>query len=163
LTSLNNKMLYPRTKIWSEFRTCLELGAICIEVGLPPGVLNIITGLGTEAGAPLSSHPHVDKVAFTGSTETGKRIMTAAAQMVKPVSLELGGKSPLIVFDDVDIDKAVEWAMFGIFANAGQVCSATSRLLLHVCISSSCFRQQVIFLTHDIRKFTGENSKAILG
>ncbi|PAN38563.1 hypothetical protein GQ55_7G172100 [Panicum hallii var. hallii] len=111
--------------------TCLELGAICIEVGLPPGVLNIITGLGTEAGAPLSSHPHVDKVAFTGSTETGKRIMTAAAQMVKPVSLELGGKSPLIVFDDVDIDKAVEWAMFGIFANAGQVCSATSRLLLH--------------------------------
>jgi hypothetical protein len=55
-------MLYPRTKIWSEFRTCLELGAICIEVGLPPGVLNIITGLGTEAGAPLSSHPHVDKV-----------------------------------------------------------------------------------------------------
>ncbi|CAN6248957.1 unnamed protein product [Urochloa humidicola] len=111
--------------------TCLELGAICIEVGLPPGVLNIITGLGPEAGAPLSSHPHVDKVAFTGSTETGKRIMTAAAQMVKPVSLELGGKSPLIVFDDVDIDKAVEWAIFGIFLNAGQVCSATSRLLLH--------------------------------
>jgi len=111
--------------------TCLELGAICMEVALPPGVLNIITGLGPEAGAPLSSHPHVDKVAFTGSTETGKRIMTAAAQMVKPVSLELGGKSPLIVFDDVDIDKAVEWAMFGVFANAGQVCSATSRLLLH--------------------------------
>ncbi|KAK8448957.1 hypothetical protein SEVIR_7G135300v4 [Setaria viridis] len=87
--------------------TCLELGAICIEVGLPPGVLNIITGLGSEAGAPLSSHPHVDKVAFTGSTETGKKIMTAAAQMVKPVSLELGGKSPLIVFDDVDIDKGL--------------------------------------------------------
>ncbi|KAL6652602.1 hypothetical protein ACP70R_011527 [Stipagrostis hirtigluma subsp. patula] len=86
--------------------TCLELGAICVEIGLPPGVLNIITGLGPEAGAPLASHPHVDKIAFTGSTETGKRIMTAAAQMVKPVSLELGGKSPLIVFDDVDIDKA---------------------------------------------------------
>nr|CAB3487304.1 unnamed protein product [Digitaria exilis] len=87
--------------------TCLELGAICTEVGLPPGVLNIITGLGPEAGAPLSSHPDVDKVAFTGSTETGKRIMTAAAQMVKPVSLELGGKSALIVFDDVDIDKGL--------------------------------------------------------
>lgn len=112
--------------------SCLELGAICMEIGLPPGVLNIITGLGPEAGAPLSSHSHVDKVAFTGSTETGKRIMTSAAQMVKPVSLELGGKSPLIVFDDIgDIDKAVEWTMFGIFANAGQVCSATSRLLLH--------------------------------
>nr|QYK72982.1 badh1 [Oryza sativa Indica Group] len=111
--------------------TCLELGGICAEIGLPPGVLNIITGLGTEAGAPLASHPHVDKIAFTGSTETGKRIMITASQMVKPVSLELGGKSPLIVFDDVDIDKAVEWAMFGCFANAGQVCSATSRLLLH--------------------------------
>uniref|UniRef100_A0A453C5H6 betaine-aldehyde dehydrogenase n=3 Tax=Aegilops tauschii subsp. strangulata TaxID=200361 RepID=A0A453C5H6_AEGTS len=112
--------------------TCLELGAICEEVGLPSGVLNIITGLGPDAGAPIASHPHVDKIAFTGSTATGKTIMTAAAQMVKPVSLELGGKSPLVIFDDVaDIDKAVEWAMFGCFFNSGQVCSATSRLLLH--------------------------------
>jgi betaine-aldehyde dehydrogenase len=63
--------------------TCLELGVICEEIGLPSGVLNIITGLGPDAGAPIASHPHVDKVAFTGSTETGKRIMTAAAQMVK--------------------------------------------------------------------------------
>ncbi|KAM0911999.1 hypothetical protein ACQ4PT_013094 [Festuca glaucescens] len=86
--------------------TCLELGVICEEIGLPSGVLNIITGLGPDAGAPIASHPDVDKVAFTGSTETGKRIMTAAAQMVKPVSLELGGKSPLVIFDDVaDIDK----------------------------------------------------------
>ncbi|VAH48572.1 unnamed protein product [Triticum turgidum subsp. durum] len=112
--------------------TCLELGAICEEIGLPSGVLNIITGLGPDAGAPIASHPHVDKIAFTGSTATGKTIMTAAAQMVKPVSLELGGKSPLVIFDDVaDIDKAVEWAMFGCFFNSGQVCSATSRLLLH--------------------------------
>ncbi|XP_072985276.1 betaine aldehyde dehydrogenase 2 isoform X2 [Typha latifolia] len=111
--------------------TCLELAEVCREVGLPPGVLNIVTGLGPEAGAPIASHPHVDKIAFTGSTETGRRIMTAAAQLVKPVSLELGGKSPLIVFDDVDIDKAVEWSLFGCFWTNGQICSATSRLLIH--------------------------------
>nr|QCI61346.1 Aldehyde dehydrogenase [Crocus sativus] len=111
--------------------TCLELAEVCKEVGLPPGVLNIITGLGHEAGAPLASHPHVDKIAFTGSTETGKKIMTAAAQLVKPVSLELGGKSPIVVFEDVDIEKAVEWTLFGCFWTNGQICSATSRLILH--------------------------------
>ncbi|TVU14148.1 hypothetical protein EJB05_37595 [Eragrostis curvula] len=144
--------------------TCLELGAICVEIGLPPGVLNIITGLGPEAGAPLASHPHVDKIAFTGSTETGKKIMTAAAQIVKPVSLELGGKSPLIVFDDIsDIDKglffplilhfapnlsSVEWAIFGIFFNAGQVCSATSRLLLHEKIAKQFLDRLVAWAKH---------------
>ncbi|XP_044968081.1 betaine aldehyde dehydrogenase 2-like, partial [Hordeum vulgare subsp. vulgare] len=87
-------------------RTCLELGDVCKEVGLPSGVLNIVTGLGNEAGAPLSSHPDVDKVAFTGSYATGQKIMVAAAPTVKPVTLELGGKSPIVVFDDVDIDKA---------------------------------------------------------
>ncbi|BBH03859.1 aldehyde dehydrogenase 10A8 [Prunus dulcis] len=111
--------------------TCLELAAVCREVGLPPGVLNILTGLGHEAGAPLASHPHVDKIAFTGSTITGSKIMTAAAQLVKPVSLELGGKSPIVVFDDVDIDKAAEWTAFGIFWTNGQICSATSRLIIH--------------------------------
>ncbi|KAF9598231.1 hypothetical protein IFM89_026007, partial [Coptis chinensis] len=85
--------------------TCLELADVCREVGLPPGVLNILTGLGPDAGAPMASHPHVDKIAFTGSTATGSRIMAAAAQMVKPVSLELGGKSPIVVFEDVDRDK----------------------------------------------------------
>ncbi|AQK60685.1 DNA binding protein [Zea mays] len=85
-----------------------ELVDICKEVGLPSGVLNIVTGLGPDAGAPLSAHPDVDKVAFTGSFETGKKIMASAAPMVKPVTLELGGKSPIVVFDDVDIDKAVE-------------------------------------------------------
>ncbi|KAE9467348.1 hypothetical protein C3L33_00744, partial [Rhododendron williamsianum] len=85
--------------------TCLELAEVCKEVGLPPGVLNILTGFGPEAGAPLASHPHVDKIAFTGSTATGSKIMTAAAQIVKPVTLELGGKSPILVFEDVDLDK----------------------------------------------------------
>ncbi|PQQ08445.1 betaine aldehyde dehydrogenase 1 chloroplastic-like [Prunus yedoensis var. nudiflora] len=111
--------------------TCLELAEVCIKVGLPPGVLNILTGLGQEAGAPLASHPHVDKVAFTGSTITGSKIMAAAAQLVKPVSLELGGKSPIVVFEDADIEKAVEWTCFGIFLTNGQICSATSRLIVH--------------------------------
>jgi betaine-aldehyde dehydrogenase len=110
--------------------TCLELASIAADVGLPRGVLNVITGYGLEAGAPLASHPGVDKVAFTGSTNTGRSIMSGASQLIKPVTLELGGKSPLIVFDDADVDKAVEWAMFGAFWTNGQICSATSRLLL---------------------------------
>nr|AEK98521.1 betaine aldehyde dehydrogenase [Sesuvium portulacastrum] len=111
--------------------TCLELADICKEVGLPAGVLNILTGLGPEAGAPLASHPDVDKVAFTGSTTTGSKIMSSAAQLVKPVTLELGGKSPIVVFEDVDLDKAAEWTAFGCFWTNGQICSATSRLLVH--------------------------------
>ncbi|XP_048229199.1 aminoaldehyde dehydrogenase 2, peroxisomal isoform X2 [Ricinus communis] len=116
--------------------TCLELGEVCREVGLPPGVLNILTGLGTEAGAPLASHPRVDKVAFTGSTATGSKIMASAAQMVKPVSMELGGKSPIVVFEDVDLDKAAEWTAFGCFWTNGQICSATSRLIVHESIAN---------------------------
>lgn len=108
----------------------LELAAIADAAGLPAGVLNVVTGLGGEAGAPLSRHPGVDKLAFTGSVPTGSAIMRAAAQDIKNVSLELGGKSAFIVFDDADIDAAVEWILFGIFWNQGQVCSATSRLLV---------------------------------
>lgn len=116
--------------------TCLELAEVCREVGLPPGVFNILTGLGMEAGAPLAAHPDVDKVAFTGSTATGSKIMSSAAQFVKPVTLELGGKSPIVVFEDVDLDKAAEWTAFGCFWTNGQICSATSRLLVHESIAS---------------------------
>ncbi|KAL9439272.1 hypothetical protein AB3S75_024849 [Citrus x aurantiifolia] len=123
--------------------TCLELAEVCREVGLPPGVLNIVTGLGPEAGAPLVSHPHVDKIAFTGSNATGSGIMAAAALMVKPVSLELGGKSPIIVFEDVDLDKAVEWTIFGCFWTNGQICSATSRLLVHESIAAEFLERMV--------------------
>ncbi|CAI9283887.1 unnamed protein product [Lactuca saligna] len=123
--------------------TCLELGEICREVGLPPGILNILTGLGQEAGAPLAAHPNVDKIAFTGSSATGSKVMTAAAQNVKPVTLELGGKSPIVVFDDVDIDKAVEWTLFGCFWTNGQICSATSRLLIHESISEEFLEKLV--------------------
>ncbi|KAK9669375.1 hypothetical protein RND81_13G125700 [Saponaria officinalis] len=111
--------------------TCLELAEVCREVGLPAGVLNILTGLGPDAGAPIASHPDVDKVAFTGSTATGSKIMSSAAQLVKPVTLELGGKSPIVVFEDVDLDQAAEWTAFGCFWTNGQICSATSRLLVH--------------------------------
>ncbi|ATN37444.1 aldehyde dehydrogenase (plasmid) [Rhizobium sp. ACO-34A] len=110
--------------------TALELGAIVEEAGLPAGVLNIVTGLGADAGQPLSEHPGVDKLAFTGSVPTGAKIMAAAARDIKNVSLELGGKSPFVIFADSDIEKAVEWIMFGIFWNQGQVCSATSRVLV---------------------------------
>ncbi|BCG04475.1 betaine-aldehyde dehydrogenase (plasmid) [Paraburkholderia sp. PGU19] len=110
--------------------TALELAHIAADADLPPGVLNVVTGLGKDAGAPLSEHPGIDKLAFTGSVPTGSRIMQAAARDIKNISLELGGKSPFIVFDDSDIDAAVEWIMFGIFWNQGEVCSATSRVLV---------------------------------
>lgn len=110
--------------------TALELGVIAAAAGLPAGVLNIVTGLGAEVGQALVDNPQVDKLAFTGSVPTGARLMAAAARDIKNISLELGGKSPFVIFADSDIDKAVEWIMFGIFWNQGQVCSATSRVLV---------------------------------
>ena len=110
--------------------TALELGKIAEVAGLPAGVLNIVTGLGADVGQALVDDPRVDKLAFTGSVPTGARLMAAAAKDVKNISLELGGKSPFVVFADSDIEKAVEWIMFGIFWNQGQVCSATSRVLV---------------------------------
>lgn len=107
----------------------LELGLAADEAGLPAGVLNIITGLGEEAGDALSNHSLVDKIAFTGSIPTGIKVMSNAAQDVKAISLELGGKSPLVVFGDTPVDEAVEWIMNGIFWNQGEVCTATSRVL----------------------------------
>ncbi|MFJ6325145.1 MULTISPECIES: aldehyde dehydrogenase family protein [unclassified Rhizobium] len=114
--------------------TALELAAIADEVGLPAGVLNIVTGAGSVAGQAIIDHKGVDKLAFTGSGPVGSRIMAAAARDIKRVSLELGGKSPFVVFDDADIEEAVEWIMFGIFWNQGQVCSATSRVLVQEAI-----------------------------
>ncbi|OYW54029.1 MAG: aldehyde dehydrogenase [Hyphomicrobium sp. 32-62-53] len=116
----------------SEFTslTALELARIAQDAGLPKGVLNVVTGYGSEAGARLAAHPGVRKLAFTGSVATGVNVAVAAARDIKSVSLELGGKSPIIVFDDADLEQVVEWVMFGIFWNQGQVCSATSRLIV---------------------------------
>jgi acyl-CoA reductase-like NAD-dependent aldehyde dehydrogenase len=110
--------------------TALRLGELALEAGIPPGVFNVVTGFGHTAGAALTHHPDVDKVAFTGSTEVGKEIVRASAGNLKHVSLELGGKSPLIIFDDADIDAASETALWAIFANSGQNCVAGSRLFL---------------------------------
>lgn len=110
--------------------SCAILAEIIDAAGLPAGVFNLITGTGPEAGAPLADHPLVDKLAFTGSVATGRKVMTAAAAGIRTVSLELGGKSPFIIFEDCDIEKAVEWILFGIFWNKGEVCSATSRVLV---------------------------------
>ena len=105
----------------------LRLAELCIEAGVPPGVVNVITGFG-EAGAALAAHPGVDKIAFTGSTEVGQKIVRAAAGNLKRMSMELGGKSPNIVFADANIDAAVPGAAMAVFQNSGQICSAGTRL-----------------------------------
>jgi betaine-aldehyde dehydrogenase len=110
--------------------TALHLARLADAAGLPPGVLQVLPG-DSRVGAALAAHPGVDKVAFTGSLATGRRVMQACAERLARVTLELGGKSALIVFDDVDLEAAVEWTLFGIFWNKGEVCSATSRVLVH--------------------------------
>src|SRR5690606_23284848 len=109
--------------------TALRFAEICQQAGLPPGVVNIVTGAGST-GAALVRHPDVDKVAFTGSTEVGRRIARQLAGTRKRLTLELGGKAANIVFDDAPVDQAVEGIVDGIFFNQGHVCSAGSRLLV---------------------------------
>ena len=110
--------------------TVLMIARLMQEAGLPDGVLNVVTGTGIEAGAALAAHPDVDKIVFTGSTATGQAIARAATGTLKRVSLELGGKSPVIVCRDADIDKAVPVAAMAVFANSGQICIAGSRLFV---------------------------------
>jgi len=110
--------------------TALALGEIAVEVGLPPGVLNVITGPGSSVGQAIVEHPGVDKIAFTGDTATGKAIMKSAADTLKRITLELGGKSPNIVLPDADMEAAIRGATVGIFYGKGEVCAAGSRLLV---------------------------------
>ncbi len=110
--------------------TALKLAGWLGECGVPPGVINIVTGLGETAGARIVEHPHVDKIAFTGSAAVGKLIMKSAADTLKRVTLELGGKSPNIFFADADFEAAIDGALFGVFINQGEVCSAGSRVLV---------------------------------
>ncbi len=110
--------------------TAIALGEIAVEVGLPPGVLNVLTGPGSKLGQAIVEHPGIDKIAFTGDTTTGKAIMRSAADTLKKITLELGGKSPNIVLPDADIDAAIRGATIGIFYGKGEVCAAGSRLLV---------------------------------
>ena len=110
--------------------TAIALAEIAAEIGLPPGVLNVITGPGSTVGQMLVEHPGIDKIAFTGDTATGKGIMRGAAETLKKITLELGGKSPNIVFADADLDAAIRGATTGIFYGKGEVCAAGSRLLV---------------------------------
>ena len=111
------------------------LGELIRRAGFPEGVVNIVTGFGATAGAALAAHPDVDKVSFTGSTTVGKAIVHASTGNLKRVSLELGGKSPVVIFPDADMDKAIPAAAAGIFGNAGQVCAAGSRLFVHEAVA----------------------------
>jgi aldehyde dehydrogenase (NAD+)/betaine-aldehyde dehydrogenase len=116
--------------------TSLRLAELFAEVGFPPGVVNIVPGYGHTAGARLAEHPDVGKVSFTGSTETGRRVVAASAGNLKRLQLELGGKGANIVFADADIPAAVRGSAFAIFHNQGQACIAGSRLLLHEAIAA---------------------------
>jgi aldehyde dehydrogenase (NAD+) len=125
----------------------LYLANLIKEAGFPPGVVNILNGHGHIAGAAIAQHTNVDKIAFTGSTATGREIMKLAAVNLKNITLETGGKSPLIVFDDADLDQAVKWAHVGVMSNMGQICTATSRLLIH----SSVHKEFIERFTREIR------------
>ncbi|MGG1658084.1 aldehyde dehydrogenase family protein [Brevibacillus sp. NRS-1366] len=130
--------------------TALRIAELCERAGFPPGVVNIVTGYGAEAGAALASHPDIDHITFTGSVETGKTIMKTAAAQIKPVTLELGGKSPNIVFADADLDEAAHWVVRSITQNAGQTCSAGSRLLVEESIREE-FVEKVTALMAGLR------------
>lgn len=148
LAAGNTSVLKP-----SEFTplTVIRLAEILKEIGLPDGVVNIVLGDG-KIGTPIAESDLVDKVAFTGSVRTGKIVAQAALGNLKKITLELGGKSPMVVFDDVDVDNAVDYALFAIFCNSGQVCSAGSRFVVHEKI-------------HDefVKKFTARAKQIVVG
>jgi aldehyde dehydrogenase (NAD+) len=110
--------------------TAWTFARITHEAGLPPGVFNVVQGYGSEAGAPLVEEPGIDIVSFTGSTEVGRLILKSAAPRLTKVSLELGGKNPLVVCDDADLENAVRWVLLSAFSNAGQRCAAGSRIII---------------------------------
>lgn len=130
--------------------TALKLGELFQLAGFPPGVYNVVTGFGPEAGAPLSTHPDIDGITFTGSVETGRRIMQAATIHIKPVVLELGGKSPHIIFADADLDLAAAEVAKGIYSNCGQICSAGSRVLIDERIREP-FMEKIVARSRSIR------------
>lgn len=142
--------------------TVVKLFEILDEVGFPKGVANLVLGLGATVGQAIAEHHDVDKVAFTGGTATGRKIMQASLGNLKKVTLELGGKSPNIVFADADLDTAVDYALFGIFANQGQVCAAGSRLLLEESIYDE-FIARMVEKAKNIRVGAGLDERTQMG
>lgn len=134
--------------------TALHLAAISESVGFPKGVINVVPGYGYEAGAALATHPDVDHITFTGSVATGMSVMKAAAENIKPVTLELGGKSPNIVFADANVEEAAQWVVRSITQNAGQTCAAGSRLIVEKSIQED-FVQRVVDLMSGLRMGAG--------
>ena len=132
------------------------------EIGLPPGVINVVTGYGHSAGAALAAHPGVDRIAFTGSTVTGRKIIEASAVNIKKLQLELGGKSPDIIFADADLDRAVPGAAMGVFANSGQICFAGTRVFVQRQIAEE-FAQRVAAFSKTIKVGQSLDEQAILG
>src|SRR5207237_7745487 len=128
--------------------TALAFAEICEEIGLPPGVVNIVTGDASQVGDAIVNHPGVDKIAFTGSTGIGRHIRKATAGSGKRLSLELGGKSPFIVFDDSDLDSVVEGVVDAIWFNQGQVCCAGSRLLVQEDIADRLIEKLRVRMEH---------------
>ena len=149
LAAGNAVLLKPSS--WSPL-VSLELAKIIESSGLPKGLFSVLPGAGSEVGSLLVEHPDISKVTFTGSTSTGRELATQAAQKLMPISLELGGKSPAIVFEDADIDVAISGVMFGIFSSTGQSCIAGSRLFIHESIYDEF-----------LERLVNETNKLILG
>ncbi len=142
--------------------TALRLGELILEAGLPEGVVNIVTGFGPGAGSSISEHPDIDKVAFTGSAEVGKIILKASAGNLKRVSLELGGKSPNIIFPDADMEQAVPNSMMGVFFNSGQVCCAGTRIFVQKEVYDK-FNDSLSKFSAGVTVGDGLNPKTVVG
>ena len=142
--------------------TPLRLAELCLEAGVPEGVVNVVTGHGETAGAALAAHPGVDKVAFTGSHLTGQKIVQASAGNLKRVSLELGGKSPDIVFADADLDAAAPGAAMAVFNNSGQICSAGTRLFVEQRVYGE-FTERVAAFGKSLRVGDGRDPETQVG
>jgi len=142
--------------------TAILLARLCVEAGIPRGVMNVVHGVGETAGAALVEHPSVDAISFTGSVETGRRIQAAAARRLKRVALELGGKSPQLVFADADLDAAAATCAASVWGHAGQVCIAGTRVLVQRSIHDE-FIQRMVAVTRDLRIGSGFDPATQLG
>src|SRR3954447_16106560 len=140
----------------------LRVAELLHEVGVPAGVVNVVTGTGTQAGHALAAHPDVDRIAFTGSTETGRRIIEASTVNIKKLQLELGGKSADIVCSDADLDRAVPGAAMGVFANSGQICYAGTRVLVQRPIVDE-FTERLLAFMKTLRVGNSLDDTATLG